>query len=81
MLLTQNKTRNIFYSILSSDKDIVILYYNENYKNKNSDKPYIVVVVCLLVVESMKAVKSSVYRDLLGFLLRGVYGVSLEIYY
>ncbi len=26
-----------------------ILYYNENYNNKSSDKPYIVVVVCLLV--------------------------------
>ncbi len=26
-----------------------ILYYNENYSNKNSDKPYIAIVVCLLV--------------------------------
>ncbi len=53
-LLTQNKARNIFHSILSSDKGYVdkhciidILYYNENYNNKNSDKLYI--AVCLLV--------------------------------
>ncbi len=27
----------------------LLLYYNENYKKTNSDKRYIVVVVCLLV--------------------------------
>ncbi len=45
-LLKQNKAHNIFHSILSSDKGIT---FKENYKETNSDKSYIVVVVCLLV--------------------------------
>ncbi len=48
-LLTQNKARNIFHSILSSDKALHYYMHKENYKKKNSDKPYIFVVVCLLV--------------------------------
>ncbi len=50
-LLTQNKAHNIVHSILSSDKGIAlnVHYYNKNYNNNNSDKPYIVIVVCLLV--------------------------------
>ncbi len=67
MLLTQNKTRDIFHSILQA-LHYYTLYYKENYNNRNSDKAYIVVVVCLLVVDSMKAVKSCLfsecYRDL-----------------
>ncbi len=31
---------------------IDILYYDENYNNKNSDKPYIAIVVLLLVTFS-----------------------------
>ncbi len=50
-LLTPNKARNIFRSILSGDKGLryYILYYKNN-NNNNSDKPYIVVAVCLLVM-------------------------------
>ncbi len=58
--LTQNKARNIFHSILSSDKGyvdfhcIIILYYNENDKNHYHNSyiviiNHIVVVLCLLV--------------------------------
>ncbi len=49
-LLTQNKAHNIFHSILRSDKCRLALHYYILYYNKtNSNKPYIVIVVCSLV--------------------------------
>ncbi len=60
---------------------INILYYNENDNNKNSDKPYIFVVVCLLVMLNQWKQLNLLFIQLQrlafpGFLLRVVFGVS-----